>query len=111
LVSYWTAFLLVFVSISRTCLEVQGEKEPVKAPETARPEFVRIDTLAAQYYCQGTAEKIWPLPNCFYGKYFNLDCKSGKASFRLLHSFRLREGKIELETVWFDYDELKNQLT
>ena len=47
----------------------------------------------------------------YNGRYFNLDGKSGKASFRLLHIFRLREGKIELENVWFDYDALKNQLT
>jgi ketosteroid isomerase-like protein len=47
----------------------------------------------------------------FNGKHFNLDGRSGKASIRLLHIFRLREGKIELENVWFDYNALKNQLT
>ena len=47
----------------------------------------------------------------FNGRHFNLDGRSGKASFRILHIFRLREGKIELEYFWFDYDALKNQLT
>jgi len=47
----------------------------------------------------------------FDGKYFNLDGRSGKASVRLLHVFRLCEGKIELEQVWIDYDALKKQLT
>ena len=46
----------------------------------------------------------------FNGRYFNLDGRSGKASFRILHIFRLREGKIELENFWFDYDALKRQL-
>ncbi len=46
----------------------------------------------------------------FNGRHFNLDGKSGRASVRLLHVFRLREGKIELEEVWFDYDALKKQL-
>ena len=46
----------------------------------------------------------------FNGRYFNLNSRRGKASFRILHVFRLREGKIELENVWFDYDALKNQL-
>ena len=47
----------------------------------------------------------------FNGRHFTLDGRSGKASVRLLHVFRLRGGKIELEQVWFDYDALKKQLT
>lgn len=44
----WAGFLLVFVAISFMCLEAQGEKEPVKAPEAPRPDLVIIDTMAAQ---------------------------------------------------------------
>jgi len=44
------------------------------------------------------------------GRAFKLDGKSGKARFRLLHVFQLREGLIAKENVWFDFDELKRQL-
>ena len=43
----------------------------------------------------------------FDGKYFNFDGRGGKVSFRTLHVFRFREGKIELANVWSDYDALK----
>ncbi len=45
---HWAGFLLVFVAISCLCLTAYGEKEPGKTPETARPDLIRIDTLAAQ---------------------------------------------------------------
>jgi hypothetical protein len=43
----WAGFLLVCASISFVCIEAQGGKEPVKAPETGRPDLMKIDTLAA----------------------------------------------------------------
>ena len=35
----------------------------------------------------------------------------GKARIRLLHVFKLRDGLIEKENVWFDFDEVKPQLS
>jgi hypothetical protein len=43
----WAGILLVCVSVSFVCIEAQGEKEPVKAPESGRPDRIKIDTLAA----------------------------------------------------------------
>ena len=44
------------------------------------------------------------------GRPFKLDGKSGKARLRLLHVFKLRDGLITKENVWFDFDDLKRQL-
>ena len=44
------------------------------------------------------------------GRPFKLDGKSGKARLRLLHVFKLRDGRITKENVWFDFDDLKRQL-
>jgi hypothetical protein len=43
----WAGILLVCAAISIFCIEAQGEKEPAKAPATARPDLVTIETLAA----------------------------------------------------------------
>ena len=43
----WAGFLLVCVATSFFCLEAQGEKGPVPAPESKRPDLIKIDTLAA----------------------------------------------------------------
>ncbi len=51
----WAGFLLVCVTVSFFSIEAQGEKAPVKAPakpavqapESGRPDLVKIDTLAA----------------------------------------------------------------
>jgi hypothetical protein len=45
------------------------------------------------------------------GRTFRLEGKSGKARIRLLHVFNLRDGLIFKENVWFDYNELRRQLT
>jgi hypothetical protein len=45
------------------------------------------------------------------GRPFKLDGMSGQASFRILHQFRLRDGLIAQETVWYDHDALAKQLT
>lgn len=45
------------------------------------------------------------------GRPFKLDGKSGKARLRLLHVFKLRDGLIAKENVWFQFDELKTQLS
>jgi ketosteroid isomerase-like protein len=44
------------------------------------------------------------------GRPFNLKGRSGKARIRLLHVFKLRDGLIAKENVWFDFDEMKRQL-
>ena len=44
------------------------------------------------------------------GRPFFMDGKSGKVSFRLLHIFELREGKIASEQVWCDLAALQRQL-
>ena len=41
---------------------------------------------------------------------FRLDGKSGKARLRLLHVFKLSDGLIVKENVWFQFDELNTQL-
>jgi ketosteroid isomerase-like protein len=44
------------------------------------------------------------------GRLFGLDGKSGPVSFRLLHVFELRDGKISNEAVWCDLGSLQRQL-
>jgi hypothetical protein len=55
-------------------------------------------------------ETIW-IGDILDGRAFKLDGKSGKARLRFLHVFKLRDGLIEKENVWFDFDGLKRQLT
>ena len=45
------------------------------------------------------------------GRPFLMEGKSGKVSFRLLHIFELRNGKIANEQVWCDLAALQRQLT
>jgi hypothetical protein len=45
------------------------------------------------------------------GRPFNLPGKSGPARVRLLHVFQLQNGRIAKERVWFDFDEMRRQLT
>lgn len=44
------------------------------------------------------------------GRPFLMDGRSGKVSFRLLHVFELRDGKITGEQVWCDLAALQRQL-
>lgn len=44
------------------------------------------------------------------GRPFLCDGKSGKVSFRLLHVFNLRDGKISREQVWCDLAAIQEQL-
>ena len=44
------------------------------------------------------------------GRPFLMDGRSGKVSFRLLHVFDLRGGKIAAEQVWCDLAALQRQL-
>jgi uncharacterized protein len=44
------------------------------------------------------------------GRPFLCDGKSGPVSFRLLHVFELRDGKIAREQVWCDLAEIQRQL-
>jgi predicted ester cyclase len=44
------------------------------------------------------------------GRIFLCDGKSGKVSFRLLHVFELRDGKIRREQVWCDLAAIQRQL-
>ena len=44
------------------------------------------------------------------GRPFLMDGRSGKVSFRLLHVFELRGGKIAAEQVWCDLAALQRQL-
>jgi len=43
----WAGFLLVCVATSFFGVAAQGAKEPVPAPESGRPDLIKIDTLAA----------------------------------------------------------------
>ena len=54
-------------------------------------------------------ETIW-FGHVVDGRPFKLNGMSGKARLRLLHVFKLRDGLITKENVWFDYDELRSQL-
>lgn len=54
-------------------------------------------------------ETIW-IGQVVDGRPFNLEGRSGKARIRLLHVFKLRDGLIAKENVWFDFDEIKRQL-
>jgi predicted ester cyclase len=44
------------------------------------------------------------------GQPFHCDGKSGPVSFRLLHIFELRDGKIGRENVWCDLAAIQQQL-
>jgi ketosteroid isomerase-like protein len=44
------------------------------------------------------------------GRPFHLDGRSGRASFRLLHIFEFRDGKIAREDVWCDLAAIRRQL-
>lgn len=55
-------------------------------------------------------ETIW-IGQIVDGRPFKLDGRSGKVRLRLLHVFQLRDGLIAKENVWFDFDDLKRQLT
>jgi ketosteroid isomerase-like protein len=44
------------------------------------------------------------------GRPFLCDGKSGQVSFRLLHVFDVRDGKIQREQVWTDLAEIQRQL-
>ncbi len=44
------------------------------------------------------------------GRQFHLDGRSGRASFRLLHIFEFRDGKIAREDVWCDLAAIQRQL-
>ena len=43
----WAGILLTCASISFVCIEARGEGEPAKAPESGRPDLIKINTLAA----------------------------------------------------------------
>ena len=44
------------------------------------------------------------------GRQFHLDVRSGRTSFRLLHIFEFRDGKIAREDVWCDLAAIQRQL-
>jgi uncharacterized protein len=54
-------------------------------------------------------ETIW-IGQVVDGRPFKLDGRAGPVRIRLLHIFKLRDGLIEKENVWFDLDDLKRQL-
>ena len=54
-------------------------------------------------------ETIW-VGHVVDGRTFSLEGRSGKARVRLLHVFKLRDGLIAKENVWFDFDDLARQL-
>ncbi|MGH2413324.1 MAG: nuclear transport factor 2 family protein [Microcystaceae cyanobacterium] len=55
-------------------------------------------------------ETIW-IGHVVDGRPFRLDGKSGKARLRLLHIFKLRDGLIAKENLWFHFDDLKRQIS
>lgn len=54
-------------------------------------------------------ETIW-VGQLVDGRTFGLPGKSGKVRLRLLHVFKLQDGLIAKENVWFDFDDLKRQV-
>jgi hypothetical protein len=54
-------------------------------------------------------ESVW-IGRLVDGRPFKLDGRAGRVRLRLLHVFKLREGLIAKESVWFDFDDLKRQL-
>ncbi len=54
-------------------------------------------------------ETVW-IGHVLDGRPFKLDGRSGPVRLRLLHVFKLRDGLIEKENVWFDFDGLERQL-
>jgi hypothetical protein len=55
-------------------------------------------------------ETIW-IGHVVDGRAFRLAGRSGNVRLRLLHVFKLRNGLIAKENVWFDFDDLKRQLS
>jgi ketosteroid isomerase-like protein len=54
-------------------------------------------------------ETIW-IGQIIDGRALGLDGRSGKVRLRLLHVFKLRDGLITKENLWFDFDGLQRQL-
>jgi hypothetical protein len=54
-------------------------------------------------------ETIW-IGRVVDGRAFRLGGRKGEVRLRLLHVFKLRDGLIEKENVWFDFEDLKRQL-
>ncbi len=55
-------------------------------------------------------EAIW-IGQVVDGRPFKLDGSGGNVRLRILHVFLLRDGLIAKENFWFDFDDLKRQLT
>ena len=94
------------------------EVEVVNTCPECRSEHLVRDYERAEIVCEACGlvlddfiidETIW-FGHVVDGRPFKLNGMSGKARLRLLHVFKLRDGVITKENVWFDYDELRSEL-
>jgi ketosteroid isomerase-like protein len=100
--------------------------EVVPSPMGAQTDKGRIADFYKMLFADVKGESVTPLRRLYgedfvvdesmwhghveNGRPFLMDGKSGKVSFRLLHVFEVRDGKITSEQVWCDLAALQRQL-
>jgi uncharacterized protein len=107
-------------------LAEEVEHEVVPSPMGAQTDKARIGDYYRMLFADLKGEGVTPVRRLYGedfvvdeaiwngrvvdGRPFLMDGKSGPVSFRLLHIFQLRRGKIASEQVWCDLAALQRQL-
>ncbi len=92
---------------------VQHDKEGVRALYAAMFDSLKGESVTPlrRYYGDDFMidEALWS-GEIFDGSVFHCPGRSGKASFRLLHVFEFKDGKISREQAWLDLGAIQQQL-
>lgn len=107
-------------------LDPDAEHQIVPSPVGALNDRARIRAFYERLFGDIKGEKITPVRRLYgddflvdeaiwhgqieNGRPFLCDGKSGSVSFRILHVFELRDGKISREQVWCDLAAIQQQL-
>lgn len=108
-------------------LALGAEHEVVPSPWGALTDPAKIRDFYRMLFSDLRGEKVTPIRRLYgddfvvdealwqgevvNGRQFLCDGRSGRASFRLLHIFELRDGKIAREAVWCDLAAIQRQLS
>jgi uncharacterized protein len=107
-------------------LSENAEHEVIPSPVGALTDKARMRSYYEMLFSSIKGESVTPLRRLYGedflidetlwhgyvedGKPFLCDGKSGKVSFRLLHVFEIRDGKITREQAWCDLAAIQHQL-
>jgi ketosteroid isomerase-like protein len=107
-------------------LSENAEHEVIPSPVGALTDKARMRSYYEMLFSSIKGESVTPLRRLYGedflidetlwhgyvedGKPFLCDGKSGKVSFRLLHVFEIRDGKITREQAWCDLAAIQQQL-